>query len=333
MRSAIRNAPLAAMSAAAALLAVSLGQAEAADGGEWVFDTRLRYESVDQDGLDDADALTWRARAGYQTPAWRGFRALAELEGVVHLIDDFNDTVHGRVNERVIADPEAFELNRLQVSWSGDGRHSAVLGRQRIVFGNARFIGNVGFRQNEQTFDALRASAQPFDGAVVSYLYIDRVHRVFGDDSPQGEWDSDSHVLQAEFDLPIGRLTGYGLLLDFQNAPNQSSQTFGLRWSREWEAGAFRPRMTLEAAQQSDYRNNGASFDVGYQHAEVALRHGRFGAALGAERLEGDGVRGFSTPLATLHAFQGWADVFLSTPADGVRDLNARISYALPSSV
>jgi hypothetical protein len=29
---------------------------------------------------------------------------------------------------------------------------------------------------------------------------------------------------------------------------------------------------------------------------------------------------GFKTPLATLHKFQGWADKFLVTPADGIKD-------------
>ena len=28
----------------------------------------------------------------------------------------------------------------------------------------------------------------------------------------------------------------------------------------------------------------------------------------------------FKTPLATLHKFQGWADKFLGTPANGVKD-------------
>ena len=32
------------------------------------------------------------------------------------------------------------------------------------------------------------------------------------------------------------------------------------------------------------------------------------------------------TPLATLHAFQGWADQFLATPANGVEDLMATLS-------
>lgn len=298
--------------------------------GDWIVDTRLRYESVSQDGLNDANALTLRARLGYETPVWRGFRALGELEGVAQLTDDFNDTVNGHTAYATVADPEAFELNRLQVSWTGAEGRSAVLGRQRIVLGNARFVGNVGFRQNEQTFDALRLSFRPFAQTTLSYIYIDRVRRIFGDDSPQGEWESDSHVVQGEVTLPVGRLTAYGLLLDFQNAPAQSSQTYGARWQHEWEIGDYRPRFTLEAAQQQDYRNASADFDLGYQHAEFGLRHDRWGVTLGGERLEGDDTRGFSTPLATLHAFQGWADVFLTTPADGVRDLYAGVSYTTP---
>ncbi len=300
-----------------------------ANTGDVIVDARLRYESVAQDGLDDASALTFRARLGYETPAWRGFRALGEVEGIAQLTDQFNDTVNGRTQYAVVSDPETFELNRLQVSWTGAHGRRAVLGRQRIVLSNARFIGNVGFRQNEQTFDALRLEARPFEHAAFTYLYIANVRRIFGDDSAQGEWNSDSHVLQADVDLPLGKVSAYGLLLDFRaDAPAQSSQTYGARWSNEWSAGEFRPRLTLEAATQSEYGANSASFDLGYQNAELSVRRGQWTAAIAGERLEGNGARGFSTPLATLHAFQGWADVFLTTPVDGVRDLNASVSYA-----
>jgi hypothetical protein len=300
----------------------------AAMEGDWILDTRLRYESVSQDGLEDADAVTLRARLGYETPAWRGFRALAELEGVVQLTDDFNDTVNGHTAYAVVPDPEAFELNRLQLAWSDAEGRSVVLGRQRIGLGNARFVGNVGFRQNEQTFDALRASFRPFEQTTLTYIYVDRVRRIFGDDSPQGEWDSDSHIVQAEVATPVGRLAAYGLLLDFQDAPAQSSQTYGLRWQNEWELGAYKPRLTLEVAQQREYGGASADFDLGYHHAEFGLRRGPWSVTAGGERLEGDDARGFSTPLATLHAFQGWADVFLATPPDGVRDLYAGASYS-----
>lgn len=319
-----------ALSAMAALLASPAAQAQSrADQGDWIFDSRLRYEHVTQDGLEDADAVTFRARFGYETPAWRGWRALIEAEGVAQLTDEFNDTVNGRVTHAVIPDPQTFELNRLQLAWTGAEGRRAVLGRQRIVLNNARFVGNVGFRQNEQTFDALRLEARPFERAAFTYVYIDNVRRIFGDDSPQGEWNSDSHVLQADIDLPWGKASAYGLWLDFRSdAPAQSSQTYGVRWSNEWTVGAFRPRLTLEAATQSEYGSNPAEFDLGYQHAELAVRRDRWTVALGGERLEGNDARGFSTPLATLHAFQGWADAFLATPPDGIRDLYAGVSYA-----
>lgn len=304
--------------------------ANAQNAGDWIFDARLRYESVTQDGLRDADAVTLRARLGYETSAWRGWRALGEIEGVTQLTDDFNDTVNGAAAYAVVADPETFELNRLQLAWTGEEGRRAILGRQRIILNNARFVGNVGFRQNEQTFDALRLEARAHPNVSITYLYLDRVRRVFGDDSPQGEWDSDSHVVQADVALPFGRLSAYALLLDFQDAPAQSSQTYGARWSHEWEAAEFHPRLTLEAATQSEYRGNSTGFDLGYQHAELAVRRDRWTIALGGERLEGDDTRGFSTPLATLHAFQGWADVFLATPADGIRDLYASVSYSTP---
>ncbi len=302
--------------------------AQTPTAGDWIVDARLRYENVSQDGVNNADALTLRTRLGYETAAFHGFKALAELEGVAQVMDDFNDTVNGHTSFAIVPDPEAFELNRLQLSWAGAHGRRAVLGRQRIILNNSRFLGNAGFRQNEQTFDAVRLEARPFEHAAFTYIYVDRVRRIFGDDSPQGEWDSDSHVLQADIDLPLGRLNAYGLLLDFQNAPAQSNQTYGVRWSKEWEAGAFRPRLTLEAATQSDYRSNSADFELGYQHAEFVVRRDRWTVNAGGERLEGNGARGFSTPLASLHPFQGWADVFNATPADGVRDLYAGVSYA-----
>lgn len=317
------------VSALSAMLIAPAASAQTpGSAGDLIVDARLRYESVSQDGLRDSDAITLRTRLGYETPAWRGFRVLGEVEGVGQLNDEFNDTVNGNAAYAIVADPEAFELNRLQVSWIGSEGRRAVLGRQRIVLNDARFVGNVGFRQNEQTFDALRLEARPFERAGLTYIYLDNVRRVFGDDSSQGEWESDSHVLQADVDLPWGKASVYGLLLDFgDDAPAQSNQTYGVRWSHEWTTGDFRPRLTLEAATQSEYGSSSASFDLGYQHGELSVRRDRWAAAIAGERLEGDDARGFATPLATLHAFQGWADVFLATPPDGVRDLNASISY------
>ena len=42
---------------------------------------------------------------------------------------------------------------------------------------------------------------------------------------------------------------------------------------------------------------------------------------------------GFKTPLATLHAFNGWADLFLATPAAGLRDTYAKATANLPGEL
>ena len=53
----------------------------------------------------------------------------------------------------------------------------------------------------------------------------------------------------------------------------------------------------------------------------------------GIEYLEGNGTIGFSTPLATLHKFQGFADVFLTTPASGITDAYGKLGYCQEGSV
>lgn len=304
--------------------------ASAETNGDLIFDGRLRYEHVEQDGLSDANAGTLRIRLGYELEATPQLKFLGEIEGVAQLNDDFSDTVRIVPGKATVADPEALEVNRLQAQWTGPHGLSATLGRQRIILNNARFVGNVGFRQNEQTFDALRLGWRANEHVTFTYAYLDRIRRVFGDDSPVGEWRSDSHVAQVDLRTPAGQFSGYGLLLDFDNAPGESSRTYGVRWTKSFALGGdYQLGLTAEAANQTDYGDNPLSFDLNYAAGQAQLRRGPLELTVGAERLEGDGARGFSTPLATLHAFQGWADVFLATPAAGVRDLNVGAAWTM----
>lgn len=332
MAAAFRAAQCLAPIMAGALLAPSAAFA-AAPAGKLIFEQRLRYESVDQDNLPEtAGALTLRTRLGYETPAWHGLKALVEGENVLALSDRYNSTINGKTRYPTVADPEATELNRLQVAWTGD-KGGVTVGRQRIILGGARFVGNVGFRQNEQTFDAVRLDLKPAKGVTATYAYVDKVHRVFGPDSPQGEWDSQSHLMQVDAATPAGQLTAYGFLLDFANAPAQSSATYGLRLAGSRPLGDGRA-LTYEGeyARQSDYGSNPASFSLDYLGAGLGLKTAKGAVSLGYERLDGDGRQGFQTPLATLHAYQGWDDVFLTTPRNGVRDLNLRATRTVKLS-
>ncbi|WP_421785105.1 hypothetical protein [Hyphobacterium sp.] len=315
----------------AALALVTGISAPAFADPEFLIDARLRYESVDQDGFaDTAQALTLRTRLGIDSGDMNGFRFLIEGENILHLVDDFNSTTNGQTGFPVVADPEETELNRLQISYSGWDDTTFTLGRQRVILGDARYVGNVGFRQNEQTFDAVRFSFSGIEELALDYLYLDRVNRIFGDDHPAGEWDLDGHVLTAAFDTPLGQLSGFAYLIDNQDVAALSSATYGVRWQGEITGGGA-PVFAYfaEYAHQTDHADNPGRFDLGLFRAQASLSQNGVSGALGIEVLEGDGNRGFATPLATLHAFQGWADVFLVTPANGVRDIYVRGSWTV----
>ena len=289
-----------------------------------ILDLRLRAEQVNQDGLDDTTALTLAGRFGAEAQFGNGWSALIEGEAVGHLTDDFSDTVDAMPGKAVIADPEAFELNRLQVAWKGE-EASATLGRQRIIFDDARFVGNVGFRQNEQTFDALRLGFSGLENVTAEYVYIDKVHRIFGDESPMGEFESDSHVVRVEVETAVGSFVATGLFLNFDESAAASGRTLALGWSDSWELEAGTLGLNARFALQSEYDGRGPAQDLGYQSYGASFARGDFTLIGGIEILDGASGRGFATPLATLHAFQGWADVFLTTPAAGIRDLSIGI--------
>lgn len=292
---------------------------------------RLRYESVDQDGFaNSADGLTLRMRLGVDSGPVADFRFLIEVENVLHLVDDFNSTTNGNAGFPIIADPEETELNRAQIAFTGISDTTVTLGRQRVILGDARYVGNVGFRQNEQTFDALRVTNQSIENLTLNYLYLDRANRIFGDDHPAGEWDLDAHLFSADLATSAGTLSGFAHLIDNQDAAALSIATYGVRWQGQvTNEGQPTFAYFAEYAHQTDYGNNPMNFDLGLFRAQASVAQNGLSAALGIENLEGNGIRGFATPLATLHAYQGWADVFLGTPANGIRDLYVRGGWTM----
>ncbi len=301
-----------------------------------IVDARYRYEFVDQDGIgEDANAHTLRARLGIETGTYRGFRALAEAEILTKLgRRRFNDTVNGVAGFPVVADPNNVEANRYWISNSSIQDTTIKVGRQRILLDNVRYVGNVGWRQNEQTFDAIRIDNTSLSNLQVTYGYLWLINRIFGDDSRVGDFESNSHIVNAAYTgLPFGKLVGYGYVLDFDEAPALSSKTFGGRFTgKQMISDSLGVLYTGDVAWQSDHADNPNSDSFLYFLVEGGASFHTASARVGFERLGGDGNTAFQTPLATLHAHQGWADKFLTTPANGIDDLYVRADYAIPGS-
>lgn len=248
-------------------------------------------------------------------------------------VNDFNSTVNGKTAFPVVADPDSERLNRLQLSWTGAWEDGVTLtgtvGRQRIKLDNDRFIGNVGFRQNEQTYDAARLRATPVEGLRVDYAYLWQVNRIFGSKSANDSADSDSHIIHATYSTGGVDITGYAYLLDLEDSlAGASSQTYGARLTGSRPLGGdWRVLYEAEFANESDFGGNAAQFDLNYIKLRGGAGYDGLTLAAQTEWLEGDGNRGFATPLATLHAFQGFADLFLNTPANGIRDIQVDAGY------
>ncbi|MGQ0799083.1 MAG: alginate export family protein [Pseudomarimonas sp.] len=311
---------------AAAVLACSACQGASAvehDAGTWITHLRYRHESVQDDAfVRHASADTLRLRLGWSQQYASGFALGWEAEGVAELSDDFNSGANAETAFPVVADARALELNQAWVAWRGE-LASATLGRQRILLDNQRFVGNVGWRQNEQTFDALALDVSPSASMALHYYFLDRVHRVAGDEAVDPlarERNLSGHLANAAWTLPLGSLVGYAYWVEDHDVAVASTQTFGMRWTGNRSLRSSTLAWQLEAARQYDHADNPRAIDVGYWLAEAALTQGRLTGKLGWEHLGSDGSGALQTPLATLHAFNGWADKFTTTPVNGLED-------------
>lgn len=297
-------------------------------------DIRYRIEVVDLDGLPrNATASTLRVRAGVRTNEWNGLSAQIEGEAITVIgKTKYNDTVNGKIAYPVVADPEDVLLNQVFLRWKPAPQIETVAGRQAVNIDNQRWIGSVGWRQNDQTLDAARVTLRPAKTLTVEYLYAWRVNRVFGPDSPQGIWhDTNIHGARAALAIKdVGTLSGYGYWLDITASPISSTATMGLRLSGEHALSSkLKLLYTAEYARQREHAANPRNFALDYALAEGGVALGPASVRLGWERLEGNGVSAVQTPLATLHVFNGWADKFLTTPANGLRDIYADFGYRL----
>lgn len=296
---------------------------EALTSGKASGDLRLRYEAVDQDNaLDDAEALTLRTRIGYTTGTVSNFSAMIEFEDV-RVVGGFDEYAPENAGYSVVADPENTEVEQAHIKYSSD-LVTAKYGRQVFTLDNHRFVGHVGWRQDRQTFDALTTVFTPAEGLTVTYAYLFKRNRIFGETA---DIKSNDQILNVAFKTPVGTITGYGYFLEEDDTALETTfDTIGVRF-----AGASGPfSYAAEYATQEKDDDTGADFDADYMLLEGGFSFSKLKVTLGYEVLgSDDGMYGFSTPLATLHKFNGWADQFLGTPAQGLVDTYLTLSSGL----
>ena len=310
--------------------------ADAIINGDAYVDARLRMESVSQDNLaENGLATTLRTKLGYKTGVWKGLSGVLEFEHSAEIAGgDYNNTINGKGTYPVIADANHTEVNQAYLAYTGIEKTTIAAGRQALNLGNQRFVGTVGWRQNDQTFDAGAIINNSIDDLTIVYAYVWNVNRIFGNDHPLGDLKTKTNVLDVTYKGIKGlTINAYGLMIDLDNVAVKglNSKTFGLRASGSQEIdGGATILYAAEYASQSDYKNNPMSYSTQYYNLEAGVGFKGFTLKGGLETLGSDnGVKSFTTPLATLHKFNGWADKFLGTPANGLRDIYVSGAYAV----
>ena len=312
--------------------------AQALAGGKTKLNFRVRSEQVDDDLFNrSAHAGTLRSRLTYASAVWLGWDLNLEVDHVLYVTNDnFNSTRNFNVNRPQIVDPDGADLNQANLRYR-QGAATVTLGRQRLLRDNQRFVGGVGWRQNEQTFDAASIAYKVSESVQIDYAWIVDTRRIFGPDAgnPPPALDSNHHLINGGWQINTGLRTGaYFYALEFDDAALLSSTTAGAFLQGTFKPGAENGVVLdyrLEAARQLDYQNNPRNFNVDYLHGIAGATLGATRIATGYEQLGSDATANVAmqTPLATLHAFQGWADRFLTTPATGLVDTYISVQHKI----
>jgi len=321
------------------------------NGGAVKFDLNYRYENVNQDNVltkplngipkpasqqpDTANANTLRLRLGLLSPVFHGLQGYAEYQGLYAMQSDYNSLRNDKTGYSVIADPYENELDQLWISYAGIPDTVIKGGRQVIQMDDQRFIGNVGWRQLQQTFDSALITNKSINNLTINAGYIGRAKTITA--TTEG---LTAPILNVNYKLgDYGNLIGYGYWLDFTDPDvyAKSNQSYGIRLTNYQKPGdSFKLSdnyglvYTAEWSIQSDYQNSPKDYTVNRWNLMGGLTAYMFTLQGAMEQLDGVGKnKTFITPLGTNFAFQGWADQFLVTPDNGIRDVFGTVTTLL----
>lgn len=335
----MKNTRLLLLALAPQLVVVSNASGQAQSFGDFVkptLDIRARYEYGSIDGLQDSNAATTRARLGLQSKVFGGFSGLIDGEFTEALYDDYSGGANGATpydpTKTPIGDPETAEVNQAYLQYDNFQTMFRV-GRQRIKYDNDAFIGNVIWRQNEQTYDAFTIENKSVAGLTFNYNYINGVNRIFGSDAlnsnpapayARSSYDTDTHLIHANYKGIKGLdLTGYAYIMNFEDIPAYDNNTFGMIAKKDMFGLTFYNEIAFQ-----DKAGRLANEDALYVHSTVTKNIGTQAITLGCEFLES----GLKTPFATLHAFNGFADTLIGQRASGNHNglTDTYITHSMP---
>ena len=326
---------------------------------------RPRYEMVDMDksGVNNANAVTNRfvLGVGADIAGTDWLSVYGEMTNVHNINDNYNSTDNGggsanqgdshSSKNAVVADPEQTRLTQAYIDVKAGG---ALLraGRQMINLDNQRFVGAVGWRQMPQTYDGFLLAYGGIKDLSLAAAYLTQVNTIKAGDADSAApstLDTRSVVLHASYKAADAlTVTAYDYMLGTGTGSNDGtangvgSDTIGIALTGKPKMGDivlnYRAEyaMMTDASLDSQQLQSGVKshYDADYYNFELGMNMSGILAGIGYEfqsgteaSYTGNDNKTFSTALGTNHKFNGWADQFLTTPTEGLTDLNVMLGY------
>ena len=296
---------------------------------------RPRYEYVHTSNsptIKDAKALTTRIKVGAKLNGLfqiNGLNAVLEGVDVEALIDDYDksashtDTI-GKNNYETVLDPDNARLTQAYISYTYN-KTTLFFGRKYIAIDDHRFIGTVDWRQMPQSFGVIGIQDNTIKGLNILIAGIYERKGII--DSLNTDWKVDKMPIIIDISykiIPAVRVKAFGYLItDIHN-------TYGVKTDGKIDLGNGLKFSYLGeyAVQKDPYETQRLTtkpdIDTNYYRVSGNLSFNTVGIGTFFGKVEythfGDRnnkTRGFSTPLATLHKFEGWSDVLLRGAANG----------------
>ncbi len=242
----------------------------------------------------------------------------------------------------IVADGEQTRVTQANISYAKNG-FVGVVGRKGLNLDNQRFIGTVGWRQMPQTYDLVSVAYKGIENLDLMAAYVWQVNRIFDRDLGVAslpslkleDFETNTVLLHAAYNVaPELIITAYDYMIagfadhvgiratGGTTLDNGMKLSYMAEYTKQTDASLSEksaPFNDVEPEQDADYYR----FGLSGTHDGYTL-----GACYEVLGEKGSGDYSFNTPLATLHAHNGWADMFLGTPADGLKDFSVKLGYA-----
>ena len=306
-------------------------------GGQTNFSLKARYESVETPTTTtgQAKAMTMGYRFGYETGAYHDFAVNVQAQGVWgnKQYDDGQTNSTQAPGLNTVNDPAGVNLSQAHLIYRGIADTTIKQGRQVLRYDDDRWVGNVDWRQNWQTYDATSVTNKSIADTTVQAAYVTNVNRPSTDGATaNGNAHMKSTLVNVNNkSLSFADIVAYNYRLDYtaaaQAAPTVmgSTNTTGVKLAKEGiDVAGFKLGWTGEMAQQKNFKQNTTNYTAKYTNIGASVGGSLGKLSIAQETLGSDNGVGLQTPLATLFAFNGWADKFLVTPKNGLKDSYVR---------